>query len=64
MPRDGIYYGRWGGYAVKFCFKNTHYRFRTKNGIRTPNVSCRILVENGIVTVEDIPPVGFRRSAG
>lgn len=53
-PPDGVYFGEWGGYIATFWDKYVRYQVHTEVGIRTPDVRCKITIENGEIAVETI----------
>lgn len=54
MPRNGTYFGRWGGYCAEATINGISYFFRTAKGIRTPGAKCRIRIYRRRATVEDV----------
>jgi hypothetical protein len=49
---DGNYKGLWGGYIVDTTIEGKKYKVATKDGIRSFNVPCRVVIENGQIYVE------------
>ena len=54
MPRNGTYFGHWGGYYAVATINGISYFFRTAKGIRTPEAACRIRIYRRRATVEDV----------
>jgi len=48
---DGTYAGDWGGYLVRFTAKGARYEAKTKDGIRTLNAPCAVIVSGGKIEV-------------